>query len=348
MTTLFHLYFNQSSIMARTAGSKNFTPEINDLVMRKRKQGEGISQIARSLCMSRAAVSAIVKREGKKTPQPGRTPSISPRLSRRIAREARTRPEVYSTELTKEICPHVTPQTVRRMLRKAGLKSRVAIRKPALTRVQIANRLKFAKEHVDKPLSFWHRVLWSDESKILSRPDPRRKVWRPDGQALKPQFVAGTHKSGQASIMVWGCCSAAGVGRLHHIDTKMNSQTFIEVLEQNLQASRRSLRLPRDWLFMQDNDPKHTSKLTRAWLQSQGVEMLRWPANSPDLNPIEHLWGHLKREFSGPGRVRRREIFARVKEVWDQIPPEVVRRLVDSMPRRLAAVLKARGGHTKY
>lgn len=148
--------------------------------------------------------------------------------------------------------------------------------------------------------------------------------------------------------MVWGCCSAAGVGRLHHIDTKMNTAVFIEVLEQNLLASRRALRLPRDYVFMQDNDPKHAAKATKHWLADHGVQVLNWPSDSPDLNPIEHLWDHLKREFAGAGRVAANEIFAKVSDSWNQIPADVVRRLVDSMPHRLAAVIKARGGHTNY
>jgi hypothetical protein len=210
------------------------------------------------------------------------------------------------------------------------------------------NRLKFAREHVDKPLSFWHKVLWTDESKILSRPNPRRNVYRPDGQALDPKYVTGTHKSGRASIMVWGSMSAAGVGRIHHVDTKMTAKVFIEVLDENLQESVEMLNLPGDWVLMQDNDPKHTAKDSQAFLLTNGVIVLKWPSQSPDLNPIEHLWEHLKRVFSGRGSRNGKQIFEQVKEEWERIPPEVCLTLVNSMPNRLREVIKAKGGHTKY
>ena len=348
METLFYLYIILSPIMARTAGSRNFTPEITDLVMRKHRAGEKLTQIAHSLCMSRASVHAIVKRGGVATPKTGRTPTIDPRMRRRVVRLTRTNRGIYSTEIVRELGLEVTPQTVRENLRKAGIKNRVAQRKPTLTKAHRLARLEFAKKHAQKPLSFWHSVLWSDESKIVSVPNPRRRVWRPDGEALNPKYISGTQKSGRTNIMVWGCCSAAGVGNLHYVDTRMNAEVYTQVLRENLESSRRALDLPENWVFMHDNDPKHKARKTTEWLENQGVETLKWPANSPDLNPIEHLWDHLKREFPGSTSRNEEVLFARVRETWQQISPQIVRNLVDSMPRRLEAVIKAKGGNTKY
>lgn len=173
MRTLFDFCTILFADMARTAGSRNFTPEIQQLVMRKREAGEGKSQIARSLCLSRAAVDAIIQRGGRNSPKSGRSPSLSPQLERRVVRESRKHPDRYATEIVRKLNLNVTPQTVRNYLKKAGLKNRIARLKPALTRVQKRNRLRFAKEHAQKPLSFWHSILWSDESKIVSRPNPR-------------------------------------------------------------------------------------------------------------------------------------------------------------------------------
>ena len=105
-------------------------------------------------------------------------------------------------------------------------------------------------------------------------------------------------------------------------------------------------------IFQQDNDPKHTSKKAQACLEELrvGLMLLEWPAQSPDLNPIEHLWTHLKRklaEYPEPaGGVE--ELWERMNEEWGKIPADVVLRLIESIPHRVQAVLRAKVGHTKY
>ena len=90
--------------------------------------------------------------------------------------------------------------------------------------------------------------------------------------------------------------------------------------------------------------------MAMAWLEGHGFKVLSWPAQSPDLNPIEHLWDHLKRKLEeyerAPGGIL--ELWERVQVEWDKIEPEVCQKLIESMPRRVEAVLKAKGGYTKY
>ena len=91
-------------------------------------------------------------------------------------------------------------------------------------------------------------------------------------------------------------------------------------------------------------------KLATKWFQDHGMDPLKWPAQSPDLNPIEHLWDYIKRklgEYEHPPKGIL-ELWERIEVEWNKIPKEECQKLIESMPRRVAAVLKAKGGHTKY
>lgn len=152
------------------------------------------------------------------------------------------------------------------------------------------------------------------------------------------------------SVMVWGCFAKNGVGNLDFIPTTMTKEVYIDLLNRNLKESARKLGLTRSFTFQQDNDPKHTAKVVQQWFQQQHIKVMDWPAQSPDLNPIENLWNELDRKLrrrpDQPKNVKELENF--LKEEWAKIDQETTAKLVGSMPRRIQAVKEAKGGHTKY
>ncbi len=103
-----------------------------------------------------------------------------------------------------------------------------------------------------------------------------------------------------------------------------------------------------DFIFQQDLAPAHTAKGTKSWFNDHGVTVLDWPANSPDLNPIENLWGIVKRKMRDTRPNNTDELKATVKETWASIPPQQCHKLITSMPRWIEAVIKAKGAPTKY
>ena len=125
-----------------------------------------------------------------------------------------------------------------------------------------------------------NKILWSDETKMeLFGLNAKCYVWR------KPGFIP-MMKHGGGSIMMWGYFSEAGTGGLVRIKAKMNKAKYREILDENLLQSAQDFRLGKMFTFQQDNDPKHTAKTTQEWLQDKSLNVLEWPSQSPDLNPI--------------------------------------------------------------
>ncbi len=103
-----------------------------------------------------------------------------------------------------------------------------------------------------------------------------------------------------------------------------------------------------DFIFQQDLPPVHTAKTTKSWFNNHGVTVLDWPANSPDLNPIENLWGIVKKKMRDTRPNNADTTKAAIKATWASITPEQCHRLIASMPRHIDAVIHAKGGPTQY
>ncbi len=130
--------------------------------------------------------------------------------------------------------------------------------------------------------------------------------------------------------------------------TNITAPVYQYILEHFMFPSADQICKDADFIFQQDLAPAHTAKSTKSWLNDYGVGVLDWPANSPDLNPKENLWGIIKRKMRNKRPTNADELKATVKETWASIPPQPCHKLITSMPRRIEAVIKAKGAPTKY
>ncbi len=190
-------------------------------------------------------------------------------------------------------------------------------------------------------VSKWKSVLWSDESKfdILVGNHGRRGLRAKEEGDLPACYQHSVQKP--ASLMVFVCINAYGMGSLHVLEGTMNAERYIKVLEQHMLPSRRHV-------FQQDNAKPHTETITTAWLRSRRVWVLNWPACSLDLSPIENIWHIIKWKIRQRWPQTLQQLETYIRQEWDQIPTPKLQKLIISMPTRLKTVLKRRGDATPW
>ncbi|KAI4886961.1 hypothetical protein NFI96_007821 [Prochilodus magdalenae] len=193
---------------------------------------------------------------------------------------------------------HVSAQTVRNRLHEDGMRARRPQMGIVLTAQHRAGHLAFAREHQDWQIRHWRPVLFTDESRFtLSTCDRRDRVWRCRGERSAACNILQHDRFGSGSVMVWGGFSLEGRTALHVL--ARGSLTGIRYQDEILKPLVRPYAgaVGPGFLLMQDNARSHVAGVCRQFLQDEGIEAMDWPARSPDLNPIEHIWDIMSRSI---------------------------------------------------
>lgn len=242
----------------------------------------------------------------------------------------------------------ISKDTIKRYHNERKLFAFSPIKKPLLKKIHIENRKKCALEWMKLTDSQLKSIIFSDESKFnLMYSDGKTKVWREHGKGLENKNLCPTIKHGGGSVMVWGCFSYFGVGKLVFIEGKMDSAEYINILSSNLQPSADKMSL-KEFILQQDNDPKHTSKLSKQFYETMNYNLLPWPAQSPDMNPIENLWNLIKVNVGRKNPKNLQDLKTFILIELNKISKETCEKYSISFRKRTVELLRVKGNHTKY
>ncbi|GFT10135.1 transposable element Tc3 transposase [Trichonephila clavipes] len=247
----------------------------------------------------------------------GATRKTTRREDRRIVRQALVDPTVTRSTVRADVGVAVVPQTISRHLAEANLKSKHPFSAPPLTPEHRQLRLQWYQARSMWNATDWQKVVFSDESRfVLETDDNRVRVWR-----------CPAYDSRSTLIVMRGT---------------LTGQPYVDdILRPHVGPFLNGL--PRG-IFQQDNARPHTARVAQDFLRH--FQTLPWPARSPDLSPVEHVWVQLKRQMPSCHSVHDLELA--FQDLWAHLPQDNIRCLINSMPDRVVACIAAEGGPTRY
>ena len=257
--------------------------------------------------------------------------------------------------------PKASRYRVRDWLREAGIYSCWAARKPLLSTTNIRKRLDFAKKMSGYD---WSRVVFSDEKIWRIRPvNEHVRVWRRRGDRYDAKYTAKSVAK-SLGVMVWCAINSKGQIVFKRCPETLNAAGYQDLLGDVLHFIRPSRFVffgfsssytvslhratKKQVIFQQDNAPPHTAMTTKDWFKKNGVKVMQWPPQSPDINIVEHIWPEVTRSLTKTIFNTQDELWEALEEGFKSVQPDYIKTLYGSMTRRLSAVLVANGAHTKY
>lgn len=324
------------------------------------EDGRSLRYVARLLHCTHTAVRKCVQRfreTGRNTRRPGsgkkrKTTAADDRFVTLRMLRNRTSTSVEARNQLREVRGvNVSVWTVRRRLAEVGLTACRPAHGPKLLPRHRTARLQFAHNHLAWTLAQWKAVLFTDESRFcLYSSDGRQRVWRRPGERYAAcTFVPRVSHNG-GSIMVWAGISLEARTELVFVEGgSLTAHRYItDILEDHVVPF--APLIGDNFILMHDNARPHVARCVNQYLDEVGITCMDWPACSPDMNLIEHAWDMLDK------RVRSRqvspaslqELRIALQEEWENIPQDYFRTLFNSMQKRMEAVIRARGGNTRY
>jgi transposase len=278
----------------------------------------------------------------------GRPPKLTHPCKKSIAQIVRHHPAISSSEIASKVEKNMgilmAPSTVRKALQLMNYVSKKPRNVPMLLKRHKEARVRFALKYRDLD---WSRVIFSDES-FVQLFSNSLKLW-----TLKSAFRENPQAKDRTKVMFWGAFCQKMKSETHFIEGKMTGTVYRGILRNHVIPFIKTLNngfmtRRNRFIYQQDNDPKHTSKVAKKFIETSGIQLLDWPSCSPDLNPIENLWSIVKMKVYKTFPDNRIELKERLIHEWNNIKQETIDNLVNSMPRRLDLILENNGNRINY
>jgi transposase len=259
---------------------------------------------------------------------------------------------VISYNLSKPEPNKISLSTCEKILIKNQLISRRLQTKWKISPKNVKIRLSWAKEHLGWIRTQWDKVVYSDESSVQNQAGLKLiRIRR--GSDIPPQHYVQKNKwdlkimvKWDLKIMVWGFITANGVRGIKFMEENITGESYRKMLEGTLYNELPGL-FNQELVFQQDNAPAHNERSVKEYFESNDIDILHWPPQSPDLNIIEDCWRYLKRRLKN-NYEQERELRQDILTIWNTMPEEFITKLYRSIPQRLREVIKSKGGPTKY
>jgi hypothetical protein len=268
-------------------------------------------------------------------------------------------PTGMAARLKAELRLEVSPETVRRFVKRYMGRPLRAIKKPLLKETHKKDRLRFAKRWVRRD---WSNVVVTDSKYFWLCPrGAGPKWWVPYGMdadyvpaeknCQKVHVYAGVSRWGRTRLFV-----TVGTTGLKAPTKGVNGEVYKELLENKLIPACKEMMAKRNgrqatrknWIFQQDNARAHTSQIVIKWLRAQDFDVMEWPSKSPDLSWIETMWGYVSKQLSKRTDLTKENFIGEVEKAWDSIPDNVHSNMYNSIKTRLNECIDANGGMTRY
>lgn len=315
-------------------------------------------EILKNIDISPRGYYSIIKRynergDFKRKTGSGRKPILNIDQRRQVLKKIESNNKISAKRIANEMREiekiDISRRSISRMLVNSGFESRVPAFKPMLTKKHKNERFEMMKKWSMWSASKFQRIIFSDECRFeVDGNDGTQRIRRLSGTRYESSNIIGKYKYGKGGIMVWGCITYEGVGKLAIVDTTLDRYGYTRILSENLFDVIDNMQGDNEIFFQQDNAPCHKAKHTLDFFENNSINLLKWPAQSPDLNPIENLWSFMKHELKKNNIKSKKDLANKVKQIWENIPNEYIKSLYKSIPKRIEEVLRAKGGHTRY